>query len=193
MVIGLTGGIATGKSHVSRLLANLGYRIVDADLITHHLQQPGQPGLKTIVDHFGSRFLDRSGNLNRRKLGRLVFSNPRKLHQLVRILDPLIRHEIIRQLATDWNRKTVLDAPTLFENGYQYLADRIVVVACSPVHQLQRLHRRDQLPLSAASRRIASQWPLAIKERLADVVINSDGTFSQTQHQVIALVHRHQL
>ncbi|XIF20342.1 MAG: dephospho-CoA kinase [Acetilactobacillus jinshanensis] len=181
MIIGLTGGIATGKSNVSQYLGQRGDWIVDADTITHSVQAKGQPGLRAIIQTFGSQYLKSNGNLNRAKLGHFVFTHPQKLRQLVRIIDPFI------------SKHVVLDAPTLFESGYQYLVDKVMVVSCGPVIQLHRLMQRDHLSITDAESRIDSQWPLSIKERLADWVINSDGTKRQTLSQVSELIDRHQI
>ena len=195
MIIGLTGGIATGKSNVSRFLARHGYRVVDADQVAHRVQQRGSAGLRAIISHFGSGYLNADRTLNRRKLGRRVFSDPQALRDLVRVVDPDLRSRIVAELKRDCSqtKRVVLDAPTLFENGYQYLVDRIVVVACEPNVQLARLRDRDQLSIEVAEKRISSQWPLRIKAELADVVINSNGSKRQTLRQVSALIDQHRI
>ena len=133
--------------------------------------------------------------MNRRKLGHFVFTHPQELRDLVRIIDPFIRNGIVTELKRDCrtSKHVVLDAPTLFESGYQYLVDKILVVSCDPVIQLKRVMLRDHLSISNAEARIDSQWPLSIKERLADWVINSDGTKQQTLSQVKELIDCHQI
>lgn len=192
MIIGLTGGIATGKSNVSRYLARHGYSIVDADKITHAVQSKGQPGLSAIVRAFGKSFLTANGDLNRSKLGARVFTHKSALRKLVRVIDPFIRQTVIQKMRRDSEKtnRIVLDAPTLFENGYQYLVDQIWVIACSPMVQMQRLRSRDRLSISDAQSRMGSQWPLTIKEALADVIINSNGSKRQTLAQVKKLIDR---
>lgn len=192
MIIGLTGGIATGKSNVSSCLAEHGYAMVNADQVTHEVQAAGQPGLKAIIKKFGDQYLTSKNTLDRHKLGQMVFSHPQALKELVRVIDPYIRATIIRRIKTlqeQGHSKIVLEAPTLFESGYQYLADKLVVVACRPEVQLQRLCRRDGFDRKAAQERIDAQWPLKIKKALADVVIDSNGSIDQTRQQVIKLMH----
>ncbi|GAF35976.1 dephospho-CoA kinase [Lentilactobacillus farraginis] len=184
-VIGLTGGIATGKSIVSRYLGQKGVPIIDADVVAHQVQAPGEDGLKAIVNEFGRRVLSADQSLNRRELAKLVFHQPAKLKRLVQVMDPFIRKRIIAELNHYQDYQlVVLDAPTLFENGYTYLTDSIVVVYCDPVTQLKRLRVRNQLSISQASARIKSQWPLQTKCDLADTIIYNSGTLSHTYEQI---------
>jgi dephospho-CoA kinase len=186
-VIGLTGGIATGKTTVSKYLNSIGYQIIDADKITHKVQKKGSEGLDAIATFFGSDILNENGELNRSRLGNMVFSNNHLLRELVRIIDPYIRKQIITDIQTASHAVVILDAPTLFENGYHYLCDEIIVVTCSYENQLKRLMQRDQLPQQVAKQRINSQWPLDVKVKLANHVINSNGSIMQTREQVVKL------
>lgn len=181
----MTGGIATGKSIVSRYLGQKGVPIIDADVVAHQVQAPGEDGLKAIVNEFGRRVLSADQSLNRRELAKLVFHQPAKLKRLVQVMDPFIRKRIIAELNHYQDYQlVVLDAPTLFENGYTYLTDSIVVVYCDPVTQLRRLRVRNQLSISQASARIKSQWPLQTKCDLADTIIYNSGTLSHTYEQI---------
>lgn len=184
-LIGLTGGIATGKSVVSDYLHQQGIPVIDADIVTHQVEQTGTPGLQALVDAFGQRILLADGALDRQAIGRIVFNNPADLKQLVRIIDPFIREEIFSQLKRYRDAElTVLDAPTLFENGYVHLVDEVVVVYCDPVTQLQRLMKRNKLSIVSATKRIRNQWPLQTKCDLADTIIYNSGTMTTTLTQV---------
>lgn len=184
-LIGLTGGIATGKSLVSDYLQQQGIPIIDADLVTHKVEQKGTEGLKALVRVLGRQILLPDGSLDRRGLGQIVFNNSTDLKTLVRTIDPFIRDEIFKQLETYKDDElTVLDAPTLFENGYAHLVDEIVVVYSDPVTQLHRLMKRNKLSIVEANKRIKNQWPMQTKCDLADTIIYNSGTVSTTLTQV---------
>lgn len=184
-LIGLTGGIATGKSLVSDYLQQQGIPIIDADLVTHKVEQKGTEGLKALVRVFGRQILLPDGSLDRRGLGQIVFNNSTDLKTLVRTIDPFIRDEIFKQLETYKDDElTVLDAPTLFENGYAHLVDEIVVVYSDSVTQLHRLMKRNKLSIVEATKRIKNQWPMQTKCDLADTIIYNSGTVSTTLTQV---------
>ncbi|KRK89907.1 dephospho-CoA kinase [Lentilactobacillus sunkii] len=184
-LIGLTGGIATGKSLVSDYLQQQGIPIIDADLVTHKVEQKGTEGLKALVRVFGRQILLPDGSLDRRGLGQIVFNSPNDLKALVRTIDPFIRDEIFKQLETYKDDElTVLDAPTLFENGYAHLVDEVIVVYSDPVTQLHRLMKRNKLSIVEANTRIKNQWPMQTKCDLADTIIYNSGTVSTTLTQV---------
>ncbi len=184
-LVGLTGGIATGKSLVSGYLQKKGIPVIDADLVTHKVEAKGTPGLEALVKAFGPQIILSDGALNRSELGKIVFNNPSDLKQLVRIIYPFIRSEIFKQLAAYQSVPlTVLDAPTLFENGYAHLVDELVVVYTDPVTQLHRLMKRNKLSIVNANKRIQNQWPLQTKCNLADTIIYNSGTAEQTLLQV---------
>ncbi|HJA47129.1 MAG TPA: dephospho-CoA kinase [Candidatus Limosilactobacillus excrementigallinarum] len=187
MIIGITGGIASGKSTVSNYLIRCGYSVVDADQVARQVVAPGTVGLKKIVQAFGPKILTDDGRLNRQKLGRVVFNSPDQLQILNKILQPLIRLEIIRQLTALQradHQLIFLDAPLLFEQHYDALCDLVMVVVTSPAIQLKRLMKRNQLTVEQAEARIKSQMPLATKEALADLVIDNDSTIARTEQQV---------
>lgn len=184
-LIGLTGGIATGKSAVSSYLKENQVPIIDADLITHQVEQKGEDGFDAIIDQFGKRILTKDGQLDRKRLGKLVFNRSAELKKLVRTIDPFIRSEITKQFEQRAGADLViLDAPTLFENGYAHIVDELVVVYCDPVTQLHRLMARNHLSIGQASQRIKNQWPLQTKCDLADTIIYNSGTITQTQMQI---------
>jgi len=188
-VWGLTGGIATGKSTVSRWLKLAGLKIIDADVIARQVVAPGTPGLQQICTTFGASFRRADGSLDRKKLGQLVFGNATNLHRLEAITTPLIRAEIQRQLAQYRAQQVtgiVIDAPTFYEVGYLiHLVDHVMVVATPVTVQRQRLMARDGLSEEAAQARMAQQWSIAKKAALADVVIDNAGTIAETRQQVV--------
>lgn len=187
MIIGITGGIASGKSTVSNYLIRCGYSVVDADQVARQVVAPGTSGLKKIVQTFGPKILTGDGRLNRQKLGQMVFDSPNQLQRLNEILQPLIRQEIIRQLTALQradHQLIFLDAPLLFEQHYDALCDLVMVVVVSPAIQLERLMKRNQLTVEQAESRIKSQMPLAAKEALSDLVIDNNSTIARTERQV---------
>lgn len=186
-VIGLTGGIASGKSLVSRELQRLGAPVIDADQIAREVVQPGKPAWEMIVREFGRSFLDSSGCLDRKALARLVFSNPRELEKLNRITHPRILAEIARQVQQYRSAHTevvVLDAPLLFETGLDRAVDEIWVVNIDAPTQVRRLMERDGLTEQEARRRIELQMPLPEKVRRANRVFDNMGTPEMTACQV---------
>lgn len=184
-IVGLTGGIATGKSLVSKYLTTQGIPVIDADQVTREVQARGTAGLAAITAVFGPTILTENGDLNRQQLGELVFNDSTQLKLLVRTIDPFIRAEITNQIKNYQDKQLViLDAPMLFEQGYQTMVDQIMVVYCNPEQQLRRLCQRNQLSIGEATKRIANQWPLSVKQSLADEIINNSGSIKQTQVQV---------
>ncbi len=189
MKIGLTGSIACGKSTVSSYLRELGCDVVDADAISRALTAPGGRALPALRETFGPSIFDGS-QLDRRKLGALVFSDAAKRDQLNAILHPLILSEIDNQMnQLDGPGKIVVgDVPLLFECGMQAWFDCIWVVSVPRRIQLERLTARDSLSLSEAERRIDAQLSLEDKIRQADAVIDNSGSVEETRRQVDALL-----
>jgi dephospho-CoA kinase len=187
-VIGLTGGIATGKSFVSEYLRELGAEIIDADEIARQVVQPGKSALREIVTEFGESVLNADGSLNRKKLGELVFSDPVKLDRLNRITHPYILAEIRMLLkkfrTSNTCRMIVLDAPLLFEVGLDSLVDEVWVVAVDYHTQLKRLMNRDNLTEDEAKCRIAAQMPLDEKVEKAQYIIDNSFSPEETKQQV---------
>jgi dephospho-CoA kinase len=175
--IGLTGGIACGKSTVSRLLQEHNIPVIDADEIAREVVRAGSPGLKSIVAEFGEDIVLEDGSLDRRKLGQKVFGNPDKLHVLESITHPLIREETRRRRRNLENLDTPLaiyDIPLLFETKAQEQFDGIVVVTCTKGQQKERLVRRNLWTEDEIEMRIASQIPVANKEQEADFVLQNN-------------------
>ena len=184
MVIGLTGGIATGKTAVSNYLKELGYSIIDADVIARQVVEPGTKGLRMITDTFGEKVLTSDGLLDRQHLAQLVFTSSEQLQQLNRILQPIIRERIQEPISTSKDPVVVIDVPLLYEQHYEDLCDVVMVVSAQPQQQLERLMNRNHLTMDEAKNRVASQMPLSSKERLADVVIDNNGSVEETRQQV---------
>lgn len=190
-VLGLTGGIATGKSTADGIFKELGIPVVDADRISHQLLAIGHLGWRNIKKHFGSAYLMADQNVDTHKLGNYVFSHPAALHKLEQLNLPLIIAQIHRDLAAYEAQKqklVVLDAPTLFENQLQNICDAVLVISLPAAVQQQRLQQRDHLTVSEAQARIRSQMPLRQKEHLADYVIANTGTIEALKQQIISLL-----
>ncbi len=179
-IIGLTGGIATGKSTVAQLLRERGAEIVDADVIAREVVEPGQPALEEIRECFGERALDPAGRLDRAWIAQSVFADPGLRQQLEAIVHPRIRERARRRLEELAVRDpapelVVWVVPLLFETGLHEQLDEIWVVAVAPSTQVSRLMARDGLDEAEARRRVAAQWPLERKLELADQVIDNEG------------------
>ena len=187
-ILGLTGGIASGKSTVSAYLAQNGALIIDADLIARQVVAKRSSGLKQIVAKFGEEILTASGELDRKKLGKLVFSNKDLLKNLTDITGPLIRAEILREIEAAKKAQVklvVLDIPLLFETGYQTLCDKVMVVTIPSKLQLERVMKRDNLSAAEARKRIANQLPASKRNELADVLIDNSKSVAETYQQVL--------
>ncbi|WP_369351495.1 dephospho-CoA kinase [Ligilactobacillus agilis] len=187
-ILGLTGGIASGKSTVSAYLAQNGALIIDADLIARQVVAKRSSGLKQIVAKFGGEILTASGELDRKKLGKLVFSNKELLKALTDITGPLIRAEILREIQAAKKAQVklvVLDIPLLFETGYQTLCDKVMVVTIPSKLQLERVMKRDNLSAAEARKRIANQLPASKRNELADVLIDNSKSVAETYQQVL--------
>ncbi|MBT9672758.1 DNA-formamidopyrimidine glycosylase [Secundilactobacillus kimchicus] len=187
MILGLTGGIATGKSTVSAVFREFDIPVIDADAIAHSVLAPGSDGVDQVWEAFGDRVFE-AGQLNRKALGHIVFNDADELKRLTDITGPLISAAIKAAVST-YRRKhanlVVLDAPTLFEAGYAAKTNEIMVVKISAAQQLQRLMARDDLSEDQAESRIKSQLPLQNKIEKADVVIDNSGSVETTRVQVV--------
>ena len=196
-VVGLTGGIASGKSTVAAMLAELGVPVVDADALAREVVAPGTPGLAAIVTRFGESMLLADGSLDRKKLGELVFSDTEARGALNAITHPRIAAagmEKLRTLADHPAPYRLYEAALLVENGLAKAFAALVVVTVDEATQLARLRARDGSSLEEARARIASQLPLATKVAAADYVIDNSGSATETRARVLvvhdALVER---
>jgi len=188
LLVGLTGGIATGKSTVTAMLASPSVRVVDADALAREVVEPGTPALAQIVAEFGREVLQAEGRLDRARLGEIVFPDPVKRKRLEAITHPAIRARFEKIMAdlerAGWDGILIWDAALLVESGGNKKMDRLVVVTTDAATQLRRLMARDGGSEEAARARTASQMPLAVKARYADYVIDNSGTPEQTEARV---------
>jgi dephospho-CoA kinase len=199
-VVGLTGGIGSGKTTVARMLEKRGATLIDADAIVHELQAPGAPLLDEIAEAFGSEVIDASGALDREALGAIVFADPEARRRLERIVHPKVGAEVARRLADAHSAGVpllVLDIPLLFEGraagsgGTSSLEfDATIVVWVPRKIQIERQVEREGYGRDEAERRIRAQLPLDEKRRLADFTIDNSGSLEETEHQVHALYAR---
>jgi len=188
ILVGLTGGVACGKSSVARLFQDCGAILIDADVLARTVVERGKPALKDIARVFGKKTLLPDGTLNRPALAKIVFGSPAKLKKLNAIVHPRVAREqarMTREIANQEPRAVVIyDAPVLIEAGAHERMDKIVVVAADEQTQIKRLHNRSHLSKTEALRRIKSQMPLAKKTAMADYVIDGTLSFEQTKHEV---------
>lgn len=197
-VVGLTGGIGSGKSTVATLLRDLGAVVIDADAIVHEMQEAGKPLLAEMVAAFGPDILDANGALDREALGRIVFSDPAQRARLGAIVHPKVGAEMAHRLAAaraSGAPLVVLDVPLLLEGreagrGAPAPYECVIVVWAPEGAQLERQMRRDGRDRDEALRRIRSQMSLDEKRRLADHVIDNSGSPEETEQQVRALYQR---
>lgn len=188
LLVGLTGGIATGKSTVSEILRQLGCEIIDADRLARDVVEPEQPAWKQIVAEFGGGVVTAEGALDRKKLGAIVFADPERRKRLEAITHPAIRARFQARLdelaAQGFAGIVVFDAPVMIESGTYKNMDRLVVVVTDDATQAARLQERDGTDEAEGRRKIASQMPLAEKAKLADYVIDNSGDREATAAEV---------
>lgn len=191
LIIGLTGGIATGKSTVSSMLATFDVPIIDADKIARDVVKPGKSSYVEIVREFGSKILRKDRTINREELGKIIFANQEKRELLNSIVHPAIRKEMIKQ-RDDYVRSgvksVVLDIPLLFESNLTTYVHKTVVVYVPQHIQLKRLIKRDCLSEEEALKRINSQIPISEKTKMADAVIDNSQTKEKTFQQIKSLL-----
>ena len=185
MILGLTGGIATGKSTVVSVFHAYGFPIVDGDVIAREIVEPNEAGLQAIVAHFGEGILLPNGHLDRKQLGSIIFADEQKRQQLDALLDPILRQSITAQIHQYHDAPLVIaDIPLLFEAKYEQFMDKIAVVYVPEAVQLERLMNRDTLTKEQAQQRIASQLPIEEKKQRADIVFDNQGSIAQTKENV---------
>jgi dephospho-CoA kinase len=186
--VGLTGGIASGKSTVSKIFASFGAKVLDADEVARELLLPGQPAWKRLRQAFGEEFFHPDGTVKRKQLRKLVFANPEKRDQLNAIVHPEVMKEINRRsevLSSSLQAKVlVVDVPLLLEVGVADRFDKIVVVDARESVQINRLVQRDGISEEEAKQALKAQMPLSEKVELADYVIDNNSTLADTEIQV---------
>ena len=186
-VIGLTGGIASGKSTVSNIFKKVGVPIIDADIVARKVVEKDSVGLMSLTKRFGNSILLEDGSLDRTQLGRKMFSDASVLKEVNDLLQPLIRTEIVLQIQDAKKQNApllILDIPLLFEMHYETLCDDIIVVAVSVETQIQRLKNRDGLSKEEALKRIESQMSLEEKVKKADIVWTNEGSIEELEARV---------
>ncbi|KIP21621.1 dephospho-CoA kinase [Anoxybacillus ayderensis] len=193
LTIGLTGGIASGKSTVAAMFRDLHIPVIDADEIAHRVTAINGEAYKPIVEVFGRDILEANGAIDRRKLGTIVFDDEQKRKQLNAIVHPLVRKHMLQQkeqYAKQKEKAVVLDIPLLFESKLEHLVDRILVVYVDEQTQLHRLCERNGFSVEEARARMKAQMPLEEKRKKADAVIDNNGTIEETKRQLHACLVR---
>jgi len=186
--VGLTGGIATGKSAVRAEFERLAIPTIDADVVAREVVAPGTPALIAIVSRFGKDVLDEHGALDRRQLGLVVFADDAARRDLERIVHPAVKAAIdgwLESMSREGHKLAVAVIPLLYETGREHDFDVVITTACSADEQLRRVMSRDSLSEAQARQRIAAQLSTEEKVRRADYAIWTDGTFENTKRQVV--------
>ena len=191
-IIGITGGIASGKSVVTDFLRSQGYQVIDADQVVHELQKPGGQLYQVLLSEFGTEILLADGQLDRKKLGTLLFSRPNLLEKSSRLQNDIIREELAlkRNKLAATEELFFMDIPLLFEQEYEDWFDQVWLVDVSKDTQLERLMTRNNLSQEEAQRRIAAQLSLAEKRQRAEIVIDNNGALLATLKQVQAFLDK---
>lgn len=186
-IVGLTGGIASGKTMVANAFADLGVAVIDTDIVARQVVEPGQPALAQVVDAFGEEILDESGALDRKALRDIVFSDDQQRQRLESILHPVIRDETFRQARDADGPYVIIVVPLLFESPMKDAMTRILVVDCSEETQLSRLMARDHESAANARRIMATQATRKQRLSIADDVVTNDSTPEAAREAVKAL------
>ncbi|WP_132767490.1 dephospho-CoA kinase [Tepidibacillus fermentans] len=190
MIIGLTGGIGSGKSTVAKLFRKYGVPVVDVDLIAREVVEPGKEAWRKIIEHFGEKILLPNQQIDRKKLGNIIFQDEKERKILNEITHPIIIRTAIEN-AKELEKKNsyvIVDIPLLFESKREKLFDQIIVVYVPFAIQLKRLMKRDQISKEEAIRKMKSQIDLEEKKKKADIVIYNDKGIEQTEEQVVKII-----
>jgi len=186
-VLGLTGSIATGKSSIVQIFKEHKIPVIEGDKIAHSVQEKNADGFKAIIAEFGSEFLTDGGNLDRKKLGELVFADQNQLQRLERVIDPIIRLKIQEELENFKKKQVpfvIVELPLLFEKSYEKMMDQIMVSYIPYQLELKRLMLRDNLKENEAKQRIQLQEPIEQKRLRANIIIDNSGSLAKTSKQV---------
>ncbi len=190
IILGVTGGIASGKSTVSAMLAAMGAPLIDFDVLARQVVEPGQPALEAIQRYFGNQVLNPDGTLNRKHLSDIIFNDPAKRKKLESFTHAAIfeayRSQVAQLTAAGTVKVIQAGVPLLFELNLKALFDRVLVVYIPPDEQVRRLAARDNISLGAAANILKSQWPIDQKADAADDVIDNSGSRAKTRYQVEA-------
>lgn len=191
-IIGITGGISSGKSTVTNFLRQRGFQVVDADALVHQLQAPGGRLYNILVEHFGYQVVLKNGQLNRPLLASLIFSNPEEQEWSKETQGQVILEELatLKNQLSQTEAIFFMDIPLLFEQGYESWFDEVWLIYLDRETQIERLMNRDKLSLEAAESRLSSQWSLDKKKKLATHIIDNSGSLDQLLSQIISLLER---
>ena len=189
--LGLTGGIASGKSTADEFFKKKKIPIIDSDLIAHRIMEIGQNGYKAVVDYFGTDILNDDQTINRRKLGGIVFNDKAKLKKLNELTHPLVHQEIKQQMAryrANQEKLVVIDVPLLFESGFESLCNGVLVISITPELQIERLRKRNAFTKKEAIARINNKIQLSEKEKRATYVVANTGTIDDLEKKLSDLL-----
>ena len=189
-IIGITGGIASGKSTVTNFLRQKGFQVVDADAVVHDLQKPGGRLYQVLVQHFGQKIILENGKLNRPLLANLIFSNPEEQEWSKQTQGEIIREELaaLRDQLAQTEAIFFMDIPLLFEQGYANWFDETWLIYVDYDIQLERFMKRDHLSKEVAESRLSAQWSLAEKRKFASRILDNNGSRDQLVSQVVKLL-----
>jgi dephospho-CoA kinase len=191
LTIGLTGGIASGKSTVTKMIRELGIPVIDADQVARDVVKVGEEAYTQIVATFGQDILQANGEIDRAKLGAIVFHNEQERKKLNAIVHPAVRRRMMaekEEYVQSGAKTIVLDIPLLFESELTHLIDKVIVVYVDDEVQLERLMKRNGFSKEEALARIRSQMPLREKVKKADAVINNNGMVEETKQQLLQIL-----
>jgi dephospho-CoA kinase len=184
IILGLTGSFGSGKTTVARIFESFGAKLIDADKIAHRVISPGSKAYKRIVATFGRGILKKNRAVDRKRLGRIVFSNKNLLKRLNNIIHPEVIRIIKKKIKVSNARVIVLDAPLLLEAGLKKIVDKLIVVKITKDQQIRRVQNKMRLSKTEILERIRFQIPLKVKARLADFVIDNSSTVEKTRKQL---------
>ncbi len=183
-ILGLTGGIGSGKSAISTMFEELGIQVVDADIVAREVVEPGSAGLERITEHFGDEILTTDGNLDRAKLRAIIFADESQKQWLNNLLHPLIRESMLAQLQQATGQYVILVAPLLFENGLDQFCDQTLLIDVPVEVQITRTTARDKVSVALAKQIIASQMPRADKQQKATDILDNNRLLSEVKIDV---------
>ncbi len=188
-IIGVTGGIASGKSNVCNIISKEGYPVIDCDKITAELSIKGGPLYNVIIEKFGNDFLLDDEELDRKKLAKQIFNNPESKKVLDSVTHPIIKDEVVRQIDLIDDGLVFVEAPLLYESKFNDMCDKVICVFLKKKLQVLRLMEREGIDEDYALAKIHSQMDLYLKKEMADYVIDSSGTFDETKLLVLNVIN----
>lgn len=189
-IIGITGGIASGKSFVCTILKEQGFTVIDADEISRELSKRGNPLYEKIIECFGKEYVNLDGDLDRKSFGKMIFENEVERRKLNDISHPLIVEEMKKRIDRNPSSIIFLDIPLLFEAKLSYLCDKIVCVYVNQTTQIERLRKRDGISKAYALQKIDAQIPLEQKKMMSDYIIESKESFEDTRQETLKTIKK---